>query len=137
MVNPRGFLDLNIGGQPTGKLVIELFADSTPITAENFRAFYTSEKGIGNNRKPLHYKGTTFHRVIPRSMFNGGEITEGNGLGGESIYGDSFTDENFVNKHTGPGILSMANTDPGTNGSQFLICTAKAEWLDGMNVVFG
>ncbi|KAK3221811.1 hypothetical protein Dsin_008836 [Dipteronia sinensis] len=136
MANPRVFLDLNIGGQPAGRLVIELFADSTPITTKNFRALYNVEKGIGKNGKPLHYKGTTFHRVIPRSMFNGGDITEGNGLGGESIYGDSFTDENFVNKHTGPGILSFPNTGPGTNGSQFLICTAKAEWLDGTNVVF-
>ncbi|TXG72900.1 hypothetical protein EZV62_001479 [Acer yangbiense] len=137
MPNPRVFLDLNIGGQPMGRLVIELFSDSTPKTAENFRALCTWEKGIGKNGKALHYKGTTFHRVIPRSMFNGGDLTEGNGLGGESIYGDSFTDENFRNKHIGPGILSMANTGPGTNNSQFIICTNKTEWLDGINVVFG
>ncbi|KAK3218605.1 hypothetical protein Dsin_012575 [Dipteronia sinensis] len=136
MANPRVFLDLNIGCQPAGRLVIELFAYSTLITAEKFLALCTSKKGIGKNGKPLHYKGTIFHRVIPSSMFNGGEITEGNGLGGESIYGDSFTDENFVNKHTDPKILSMANTGPETNGSLFLICTVKAEWLDGMNVIF-
>jgi peptidylprolyl isomerase len=135
--NPRVFLDLNIDGDPAGRLVIELFADSTPITAENFRALCTGEKGLGRKQMPLHYKGTTLHRVIPRSMFKGGDITKEDGLGGESIYGDTFADENFVNKHIGPGILSMANTGPGTNGSQFLICTAKTEWLDGKNVVFG
>ncbi|TXG60840.1 hypothetical protein EZV62_012203 [Acer yangbiense] len=136
MPNPRVFLDLNIGGQLVGRLVIELFSDSTLITVENFRAFCTGEKGIGKNRKPLHYKGTTFHRVIPRSMFNGGDLTEGNRLGGESIYGNSFVDKNFVNKHIDPGILSIANTGPRTNNSQFLIYTAKTEWLDGNNVVF-
>ncbi|TXG48754.1 hypothetical protein EZV62_024629 [Acer yangbiense] len=137
MPNPRVFLDLNIGGQPVGRLVIELFFDSTPKPAENFRALCTGEKGIGKNGKALHYKGTTFHRVIPRSMFNGGDLTEGNGLGGESIYGDSFTDENFRNKHIDPGILSMANNGPGTNKAQFIICTDKTEWLDGINVIFG
>ncbi|TXG68227.1 hypothetical protein EZV62_003162 [Acer yangbiense] len=95
MANPRVFLDLNIGCEPAGRIVIELFSDSTPKTAENFRALCTGEKGIGKNGKPLHYKGTTFHRVIPRSMFIGGDIIEGNELGGESIYGDSFADENF------------------------------------------
>ncbi|TXG65692.1 hypothetical protein EZV62_006967 [Acer yangbiense] len=135
--NPRVFLDLNIGGHPAGRLVIELFADNTPITTENFRALCTGEKGIGRKNMPLHYKGTTFHRVIPRSMFEGGDITKEDGLGGESIYGDTFADENFINKHIGPEILSMANTGPGTNGSQFLIYTTKTEWLDGTNVVFG
>ena len=137
MANPRVFLDLTIGGEAAGRLVIELFSDSTPKIAENFRALCTGEKGIGKNGKPLHYKGMTFHHVIPRSMFIGGDLTEGNGLGGESIYGDSFADENFVNMHIGPGILSMANTGPGTNNSQFFILTAKTEWLDGTNVVFG
>ncbi|KAK3193197.1 hypothetical protein Dsin_024507 [Dipteronia sinensis] len=98
MANPRVFFDLNIGGHPTGRLVIELFADSTPITVENFRALCTGEKGIGKTGKPLHYKGTTFHRVIPGLMFYGGDIGQGNGTGGESIYGANFTDENFV-KH--------------------------------------
>ncbi|KAK3225689.1 hypothetical protein Dsin_005551 [Dipteronia sinensis] len=132
--NPRVFFDLNIGGHRVGRLVIELFTDSTPITLENFRALYTGEKGIDRSGKPLHYKGTIFHRVNPRSLFKGRDLTEGNELGGESIYSDSFTDENFVNKHIGPGILSMANTGPNTND---LICNAKTEWLDGTNVIFG
>ncbi|KAK3229728.1 hypothetical protein Dsin_001609 [Dipteronia sinensis] len=97
----------------------------------------TGSMGIGKNGKLLHYKGTIFHRVIPRCLFNGGDLTEGKRLGGESISGDSFIDENFINKHTSPGILSMANTGPGTNNSQFLICTIKTEWLDGNNVIFG
>ncbi|KAK3183135.1 hypothetical protein Dsin_030421 [Dipteronia sinensis] len=137
MANLRVFFDLNIGGHPTGRLVIELFADSTPITVENFRALCTGEKGIGKTGKPLHYKGTTFHRVIPRLMFYGGDIGQGNGTGGESIYGANFADENFVKHHIGLGILSMDNTGPGTNGSQFFICTTKTEWLDGKHVVFG
>ncbi|KAK3204196.1 hypothetical protein Dsin_018242 [Dipteronia sinensis] len=112
MVNLRVFFGLNIGGHPTGRLVIELFANSTPITVENFWALCTGDKGIGKNEKPLHYKGTTFHRVIPRCMFNGGDFTEGNGLEGKSIYDDIFIDKNFVDKHTGLGILTMANTDP-------------------------
>ncbi|KAK3193346.1 hypothetical protein Dsin_024656 [Dipteronia sinensis] len=95
--NPRVFFDLDIGGNPAGRLVIKLFADTTPITAENFRALCTGEKGIKKNGKPFHYKGTIFHRVIPKCLFNGGDLTEGNGLGGESIYGDSFADVNFIN----------------------------------------
>ncbi|KAH7711050.1 cyclophilin [Aphelenchoides avenae] len=116
---------------------MELFNDITPKTAENFRAVCTGEKGVGRSGKPLHYKGSKFRRIIPNFMIQGGDFTSGNGTGGESIYGEKFADEHFKEKHTCPGVLSLANAGPGTNDSQLFICTMKTEWLDGKHVVFG
>ncbi|CAA2975616.1 peptidyl-prolyl cis-trans isomerase [Olea europaea subsp. europaea] len=115
---------------------MELFADVVPKTVKKFRTLCTGEKGVGKSSKPLHYKGSSFHRVIPDFMCLGGDFTARNGTGRESIYDAKLADENFVKNHTGLEILSMANAGGRTNGSQFLIYTTKTQWLDGKHAVF-
>ena len=137
MSNPQVFFDVTVGGQNAGRVIMELYADKVPKTAENFRALCTGERGVGKSGKPLHYKGSSFHRVISEFMAQGGDFTAGNGTGGESIYGMKFEDEGFPVKHTGRGDLSMANAGPNTNGSQFFLCFIPCTWLDGKHVVFG
>ena len=124
------FFDMKIG-EEKGRIVFGLFGSVVPKTAENFRALCTGEKGDGKSGKPLHFKGNQFHRIIPGFMCQGGDFTAGNGTGGESIYGEKFDDENFRVKHTKGGLLSMANSGPGTNGSQFFITTVPTPHLDG------
>ena len=130
------FFDIEIAGQSAGRIVMEL-SMNTPITSENFRALCTGEKGKGQSGKPLHFKNSKFHRVIPGFMAQGGDFTMGNGRGGESIYGERFSDENFDHVHAKRGILSMANAGPNTNGSQFFLCFGATPHLNRRHVVFG
>jgi len=136
-MNVHVFLEIAIDGASVGRIVVELFEDVVPRTADNFRSLCTGEKGRGVDGKRLNLMGSKFHRIIPGFMCQGGDFTKGNGTGGESIYGHKFADENFKLKHIGKGILSMANSGPNSNGSQFFICTRSTPHLDEKHVVFG
>ena len=133
--NPVVFFDITIGGQPSGRILMELYKDVCPKTAENFRQLCTGEFKL--NGVPIGYKNSAFHRVMKDFMVQGGDFLKGDGTGSLSIFGEKFADENFDLKHDTPGLLSMANSGPNTNGCQFFITCAKCDWLDGKHVVFG
>uniref|UniRef100_A0A7S2DPX7 Peptidyl-prolyl cis-trans isomerase n=1 Tax=Octactis speculum TaxID=3111310 RepID=A0A7S2DPX7_9STRA len=133
--NPVVFFDITIGGVPAGRIKMELFADECPKTAENFRQFCTGEFRRANH--PVGYKGSPFHRIIREFMIQAGDFLKQDGTGRISIYGEKFEDESFSLRHNEPGLLSMANSGPNTNGCQFFLTCARCEWLDGKHVVFG
>ncbi|GAB1732459.1 hypothetical protein NU195Hw_g962t1 [Hortaea werneckii] len=135
--NPVVFLDMTLGGEPLGRIQMELFANTVPRTAENFRQFCTGETKNHLGR-PQGYKGSKFHRVIKEFMIQGGDFLNGDGTGSASIYGTkAFADENFKLVHDQPGLLSMANSGPNTNGCQFFITCVATPFLNGKHVVFG
>ncbi|KAF5830762.1 cyclophilin-type peptidyl-prolyl cis-trans isomerase [Dunaliella salina] len=136
-ITDRVFMEVQVGGQVLGKIAIGLFGNAVPLTTSNFKALCTGEKGTGTLGKPLHFKGSPFHRIIPGFMMQGGDITDGNGTGGESIYGPSYDDENFSVKHEEAGFVACANAGPNTNSSQFYIPFGPAPHLNGRHVVFG
>lgn len=135
--NPQVFFDISIADEPAGRITMQVYQDVCPKTAANFIALCQGDQVSKSTGKPLAYKGSVFHRVISNFMLQGGDFTNGNGTGGESIYGEKFEDENFLLKHSEPGILSMANSGKNTNGSQFFITTVPTPHLDGKHVVFG
>ena len=136
-VSEKVYFDITIDDEPAGRIVFGLFGNTVPKTVKNFATLCDGSAGVGNAGKPLHFQGSNFHRIIPGFMAQGGDFTNGNGTGGESIYGNKFADENFTLKHTKPFLLSMANAGPNTNGSQFFITFKETPWLDGRHTVFG
>ena len=136
-VSEKVYFDITIDNEPVGRIVFGLFGNTVPKTVKNFATLCDGSAGVGNAGKPLHFQGSNFHRIIPGFMAQGGDFTNGNGTGGESIYGNKFADENFTLKHTKPYLLSMANAGPNTNGSQFFITFKETPWLDGRHTVFG
>merc|ERR1711934_392913 len=136
-VTEKVFFDIEVDGKHEGRIVFGMFGDTVPKTVKNFATLADGSGGTGNSGKALHFKGSKFHRIIPGFMAQGGDFTNGNGTGGESIYGAKFADENFTLHHTKPYLLSMANAGPNTNGSQFFITFKETPWLNGRHTVFG
>ena len=136
-VTEKVYFDISIDGAAAGRIIFGMFGSTVPKTVKNFSSLAKGDSGTGNSGKPLHFKDSKFHRIIPGFMAQGGDFTAGNGTGGESIYGNKFADENFDIKHTKPYLLSMANAGPNTNGSQFFITFKETPWLNGRHVVFG
>mmetsp|Transcript_9749 Transcript_9749/g.28635 ORF Transcript_9749/g.28635 Transcript_9749/m.28635 type:complete len:194 (-) Transcript_9749:289-870(-) len=135
-LNPIVYMEISIGGVKAGKLTMELRQDIVPTAVENFRALCTGECGTVNGVK-MHYKGTRFHRIVRDRYMQGGDIREGDGSWNQSIFGNLFEDENFMLRHVGPGIISMVNEGPDTNGCQFYITTVKTAWMDERHVAIG